>query len=389
MLAIGLISGTSADGIDAALLSVEWEDQHTPIVHLLAFHTYPYPTEVYEEILAVSDPRTGTVDRICRLNFLLGELFAQAALQIAAKGEVKLDEITVIGSHGQTIHHLPVPTGIYPGSTLQIGEPAVIAERTGITTVANFRPRDIAAGGEGAPLAPYGHYLLFGRTQQARSIHNIGGISNLTFLPASGNIEEIIAFDTGPGNMLLDGIIALATGKQEKYDRDGALAAQGQVYLPLLQFLLSHPYLQRTPPKTTGREDFGAAYLSTIWEKGEQYRLAVEDLMATVTAFTAETIIQSYQRFILPQHTLHEVVLCGGGSKNATLCRLIAEGLSPIPVRTTAAYQIDPDALEAIIFALLACETLAGRPGNLPTATGARQRVILGNITPGRPKVYL
>jgi anhydro-N-acetylmuramic acid kinase len=383
MLAIGLMSGTSADGVDAALVRIEWEEA-IPNIQLLAFDTYPYPTEVREEVLAVSDAKTGTVDRVCRLNFLLGELFAEAALQIAGRGNVPADEVAVIGSHGQTIHHLPIRQGgPPPGSTLQIAEPAVIAERTGITTVANFRPRDMAAGGEGAPLSPYGHYLLFGRGGVARSIHNIGGISNLTFLPASGDPTAIIAFDTGPGNMLLDGIIALATEGRERYDRDGALAAQGQVYTPLLQQLLTHPYLQRTPPKTTGREEFGAGYIQTIWEKGKECHLSLADLMATVTVFTAETMVQSYQRFLLPSHALTEVLLCGGGSKNTTLCRHIAAGLAPILVTTTAAYQIDPDALEAVIFALLACETLAGKPGNLPAATGASRPVVLGNITPG------
>ncbi|RMF85280.1 MAG: anhydro-N-acetylmuramic acid kinase, partial [Nitrospinota bacterium] len=253
MLAIGLMSGTSADGIDAALVNIE--EGAAPAVQLVAFATFPYPEEVREEILAVSDPQTGSVDRICRLNFLLGELFAEAALHIMQRGGVEADAVAVIGSHGQTIHHLPASRQAgNTGSTLQIGEAAIIAERTGITTVADFRPRDIAAGGEGAPLAPYGHYLLFGRQNVARAVHNIGGISNLTFLPASGNLAEIIAFDTGPGNMLIDGIVTRATAGQKRYDRDGVLAAQGRVHAPLLQWLLQHPYLQRTPPKSTGRE---------------------------------------------------------------------------------------------------------------------------------------
>jgi len=413
MKIIGLLSGTSVDGIDAALVDITGYGLETQ-VRLLGFETYPFPEGVRERVLEVSSPETGTVDKICHLNFYLGELFAQAAVHLAKQGGYDLEEIDLIGTHGQTIHHLPEPRyerGLTPPSplrpeeksgflairsTLQIGEPSIIAERTGCTVVADFRPRDIAAGGEGAPLAPYAHYLLFRSGENARAVHNIGGISNVTFIPARAEPQQVIAFDTGPGNVIIDGLTREITRGKLSFDLDGRMAAGGQVHPPLLNWLMEHPYLRKPPPKTTGREEFGGEFIQKLFGKAVEQNLPSEDLLATATAFTAESIADSYRRFLPlgieagtgPSDGLKpasvEVILCGGGARNKTLAAMLQKALSPIPVKSVEDYGYSGDALEALLFALLARETVLGIPNNLPSATGARYPVVLGKILPGR-----
>lgn len=351
-----------------------------------AFQTYPFSDEMRETILQASDPSRGTVDLLCRLNVALGEAFARAASDVASQAGIPLTAIDLIGSHGQTVQHLPQPTvcgGYLVRATLQLGEPCVIAERTGVTTVADFRPRDLAAGGEGAPLAPYVHYLLFGDVALTRVVHNIGGISNVTVIPASATLGDIFAFDTGPGNMLIDGIVRRLSGGQEAYDRDGQRAFRGRAHRPLVEDLLGHPYLARMPPKSTGREVFGQVFLDDIWARASHIGISDDDLVATVTAFTAATMIDAYRRFILPRYPLVEVVLCGGGSHNPALIRPFHEGLSPTRFRSSDDFGIAADALEAVIFAVLAYETVCGHATNVLTATGAQGRVILGKVVPG------
>ena len=243
-------------------------------LHVHAFHTLPFPSGMREAILAASDPRTGTVDLLCRLNVALGEVFAEAALEVSRQAGIPIGEVDLIGSHGQTVQHLPEPFllgGHRICATLQLGEPSVIAERTGVMTVADFRPRDMAAGGEGAPLAPHVHYLLFGDAQRPRIVHNIGGISNVTVLPAGGGLVEVQAFDTGPGNMLIDGAIGFLTGGQELFDKDGVRAGRGRIHQLFVDELCAHPYFHRHPPKSTGREMFGAVFLDQVLARGRSW----------------------------------------------------------------------------------------------------------------------
>jgi anhydro-N-acetylmuramic acid kinase len=382
---IGLMSGTSVDGVDAALVWIDGSTQARP-VRLDAFLTYPFPPGLHELILQASEAHTGTVDLVCRLNVVLGEVFAEAALAVARQAGVSMQAVDLIGSHGQTVHHLPQPTalgGYAVRATLQLGEPCVIAERTGVTTVADFRPRDMAAGGEGAPLAPYIHYLLFKDAHQTRVVHNIGGISNVTVLPAAAKLADVMAFDTGPGNMLIDGVVGHLTRGRETFDRDGQWASQGQIHQALLQELLTHPFLRRSPPKSTGRETFGKGMLADLLRRRTQLAISDADLLATVTAFSAAAMGDGYRRFILPQHPRFESVLCGGGSRNPTLIGYLRQELPAVAWRISDEFGIPADALEAVIFAMLAFETMAGRPANVPAATGAQHAVVMGKVVPG------
>jgi anhydro-N-acetylmuramic acid kinase len=356
-------------------------------IRLEAFYTFPFPPGMREAILAASDSRSGTVDLLCRLNVALGEIFAEAALEVARQASIPIGAVDLIGSHGQTVQHMPVPSPLAGHSiraTLQLGEPSVIAERTGVMTVADFRPRDMAAGGEGAPLAPYVHYVLFGDAHRTRIIHNIGGISNVTVLPAGGELMDVLAFDTGPGNMPIDGAIGRLTGDRESFDKDGARARCGRVDQALVEELLAHPFLRRLPPKSTGREGFGSVFLDQVFARAMELGVMGDDLIATLTAFTAATIADAYRRFILPRHPHLESVLCGGGSRNPTLTSWFSRELREVEWRVCDDFGISADALEAVIFAVLAHETVCGHAANVPTATGAKRAVILGKVVPGR-----
>lgn len=260
---IGLMSGTSVDGVDAAMVEVR-DDRPSPRVQVLAHQTYPYPPHLREQLLAASYPDSSRVDLICHANAAVGACFAEAALAIAAVAGLPIDQVDLIGSHGQTIYHIPVATATpwRSVSTLQIGEPCVIAERTGVTTIADFRPRDMAAGGLGAPLAPYGHHQLFADPQRPKLVQNIGGIANVSTLTET-DVMQTLAFDTGPGNMLIDEAARHATGGRQHFDADGQLAAQGQTHAGLLAELLQHPFLTQAPPKATGRETFG----KEMWQR--------------------------------------------------------------------------------------------------------------------------
>ena len=374
----GLMSGTSADGVDAAIVDIGPRG-----VHLVAFDTFPHPRAVREQIFQCFDPSTARVDDLCHLNFVLGEVFADAVIHLADESGVPLRSIDIIGSHGQTVYH--IPEGRRFGrkvirSTLQIGEPSVIAERTGITTVADFRPRDIAAGGEGAPLVPYADYFLFRDRRKGRAVQNIGGIANVTFLPPGAAADRIIAFDTGPGNMMIDRIAHHATGGRASYDAGGRLAARGQVNERLLAELMRHPYLRRRPPKSTGRETFGAHFADAVYRRARRRRLPTLDILATVTAFTARSIADAYRRFLpaMPD----EVLLCGGGARNRTLVGRLRDELRPARIAPMDDFGLPARAKEAVSFAILAYATVHGIPNNVPSATGARSQVVLGKIVP-------
>jgi anhydro-N-acetylmuramic acid kinase len=381
---IGLISGTSVDGIDAALIEVR-DDGLSTQVRVLAYDTYPYPEHLQAQLLAAAYPDSSSVDLICHLNVAVGMSFAEAAIAIADAAGISLEWVDLIGSHGQTIHHIPVATTQPPRmvSTLQIGEPSIIAERTGITTVADFRPRDMAAGGLGAPLAPYGHYQLFADPQRPKLVQNIGGIANVSVLTET-DVMQTLAFDTGPGNMLIDEAARYATGGRQYFDDGGQLAAQGQAHAGLLSELLQHPFIAQAPPKATGREAFGKALWKQIRDRADDCNLSLADLARTCTAFTVESIAQNYERFIFPHSAIDEIIVCGGGAENPLLMELFRHRMQPITVVTPEHYGYPNAALEAIIFAMLAHATMHRRPSNIPRTTGAAHPVILGKIVPGR-----
>jgi anhydro-N-acetylmuramic acid kinase len=382
MKVIGLMSGTSADGVDAALVEIHGSG-HNLHVKPVAFHTYPYAGPFHTRLLsALADSR---LPDVCHLHAVLGEWFARAALRLLREADVPARRVGLIGSHGQTFHHLPLPMrepGIGPvRSTLQLGAAAVIAERTGITTVSDFRMRDMAAGGEGAPLTPYVHNILFRHRSATRVVVNIGGISNLTYLPSRQRSGSVRAFDTGPGNMVMDGLVRHLTNQREGFDRNGRLAAKGKVHENLLRQLLRHPFLRRRPPKSTGREEFGEAFLRDILRVGHRPGLAPADLIATVTAFTAFAIADA-QKFLPAK--VDEVLVCGGGARNSTLMQMLQSTWGSTPVRPVEALGWDGRAIEAIAFAVLAYQAVHNVACNLPSVTGARRKVVLGAVTSGR-----
>jgi anhydro-N-acetylmuramic acid kinase len=381
MRVLGMMSGTSADGIDAAI--VELTGQPPTLGWKLVKHAhFPFSDEIQAEIFGCFNPQTSSVDRLCALNFSLGRAYAEAALEIIEQSGLRPQDIDLIGNHGQSVWH--IPSGPH-ASTLQIGEAAVITEITGVTTIHNFRSRDMAAGGQGAPLVSYIDMLLFSHPQTSRVLQNIGGIANGTYLPNSLQIsggEKPFAFDTGPGNMLIDDAIRRISGGRQHFDAGGALASQGKVAENLLRGWIEHePYFHLAPPKTTGRELFGEQYGAILWEQAQQTNLSEADYAATITAFTARTIAAAFRDFMpaMPD----EIVVSGGGAYNRTLLKMLAGEVTPARVRTIDDLGMSPDAKEAVAFAVLAYETWHNRPGNLPSATGARKSVVLGSITPG------
>ena len=383
MKIVGLMSGTSGDGVDAALVEFSGRGK-TLRARALAADTLPYPRSLQQRILTASI--AGTVAEICHLNALLGEWFANAALHVIRTAKVRPADVAAIGSHGQTVHHLP--QGIQaPGvgavrSTLQIGEAAVIAERTGITTIANFRPRDIAAGGQGAPLAPAAHALLLRHPRRARLIVNLGGISNVTYVPRGGVWDGVLAFDTRPANMVLDGLVNRATNGRLAMDREGKWALKGRIDDRLLGKLLAHPFLSRRPPKSTGREEFGRPLIDELVSIQKNVGLSTEDLLATCSIWTAKAVGTS-RRWI--KGTIDEVVVGGGGVRNRAVMDNLAAVFAPVPVTTFDALGWQSKAFEAVAFALLAYQTMTGQSGNIPAVTGARHPVLLGAIVPSGP----
>jgi len=378
---VGLMSGTSADGIDAALVELDGYGVDTKL-KLLSFHFAAYTKKVREQIFELFSPNKGCVEKICQMNFLLGKLFADAVVTVIDKAGLSPSEVHLIGSHGQTIYHLPPSSGAKVPSTLQIGEPAVIANLTGIPVIADFRVADVAAGGEGAPLVPYVDFLLFRKEKETRALQNIGGISNLTVIPPNAKLNEIVAFDTGPGNMLIDAAVNLLTSGKKQFDPDGSIAAKGQTNKELLSELMAHPFITGSPPKTTGREEFGVHFAQKYVEKAKMQGIIDLDILATFTEFTAKSIYENYKKFIFPKHNIHELILSGGGIYNSTLVKKIKRYFQNVSITKIDEYGINSDAKEAVAFAVLANETLMGNPNNVPNVTGARNPVILGKIIP-------
>ena len=389
---IGLMSGTSVDGIDAAVVEITGHGLETTVT-LIAFETFPFPSDVPQRILALCQPDTSRVDDICEMNFYIGHLFAEAVKHILQKNGIHANDIDLIGSHGQTIHHLPRDPNTdrkdsrYP-STLQIGEPAVIAHETGIPTIADFRVADMAAGGQGAPLVSYPDYLLFHDSAKTVGLLNIGGIANLTVLPANGSFDSVSAADTGPGNMCVDAAVSEITDGRERYDKAGQRAAQGTPYRPLVDEWLQHPFFQLTPPKTTGREMFGHTFAMECLSACRQHNLADNDVIATLTELTVQTVALYISQFAAgsppvtgeEQNPIGILYVSGGGVHNQTIMQRLSEVLVDTTVEPVDNSGISADAKEAIAFAILANESLHGQPGNLPSATGASVRKILGKF---------
>jgi anhydro-N-acetylmuramic acid kinase len=359
MRVAGVMSGTSLDGVDVAVVDIEGRRVRT-----VAFRSTQYSSSLRRAILDVSDADTTTA-AISRLSFRLGEVYARAIVETCRRRGVPLESVLLIGCHGQTIYH---ESG---RNTLQIGEAAVIAERTGIPVVSDFRTRDIAAGGKGAPLVPFADYLLFHRRGRHRVMLNIGGIANITSISKDGGV---VAFDTGPGNMVIDALTALHTGGKQKFDRGGWIAAQGTVNRRLLDGLLKDSYYREKPPKSAGREQYGAEFVQRMMKSGA----ALPDLIATATVLTAATIALGVREFAAG---CEELIAAGGGVHNRQIMAHLAALLPDVAIATTADYGIDVDAKEAVAFAILAHETWRRRPSNLPSATGARRAVVLGKVS--------
>ncbi len=392
-LYVGLMSGTSVDGIDAALVRVDGRPPKLKAT-VLAHVAQEWPEELRHRLLAVMAPARTDTQEFCKLNMLVAKGFAAATFKLLAAAKVPAKKITAIGSHGQTVCHLPPPHS--EASTLQLGDPSVLATLTGIPVVGNFRPADMAVGGQGAPLVPWTDAVLLAHPKKIRCTQNIGGIANVTYLPAGGK-GDILAFDTGPGNMLIDAIVALSTGGTKKYDEDGKLAAKGQLLPTIYEMLQNHPYFERKPPKTTGREDFGASVAKDLYHLLVTSRHEVSgkkakcDLIHTVTRLTAWSIVDAYMRYLpkIPD----DMILCGGGAQNPVLMRMLQdEWYRQSPdrkphIRVIDDFGIPNKAKEAASFALLAHATLTGMPANVPSVTGASRGVILGVVAGKMPVI--
>ncbi len=368
------MSGTSVDGITVALMEITGTGEGVQI-DLLGYRTYVYDVEVRKRVFNLFNPSAGTVQDVCEMNYVVGEAFGEAANHLMDDLGVSRDKVDIIGSHGQTIWHQPdavAVSGYGAKSTLQIGEPAVISEKTGLPVVSDFRKADMAVGGEGAPLIPYLDYVMHRDPVENRVLQNIGGISNLTYLRAGVSHRDVIAFDTGPGNMIIDALVERYTGAS--YDADGVFASRGVADKRLLEELLSHQYYTQRPPKTTGREVFGDVYSEKVAAKADELNLCPEDVVATVTKLTVETIINAYKQ--LPEE-IDAVYVSGGGAKNPVIVEGLRNGLN-VPVYDYSVLGIPGEAKEALLVALLANENVMGTPSNMISVTGARRCVVLG-----------
>ena len=380
---IGLMSGTSLDAIDVAMVRIQKHGLNA-VVRLEHFREYPYPPKIRQVVRELFDPKRARIDDICRYDFILGEVFAAAVLRMLKETKIKAETVDLVASAGQTIWHDPEVSLVDAGvdwidhpletrSTFAIGQSAVIAERTGIITVGDLRVRDVAAGGQGAPLVPYFDWVLLRHKSRGRCIQNIGGIGNVTYIPPKANWDQVIAFDTGPGNMIVDDLAWVATNGRQTYDVDGALGEVGKVRDDLLDRWMSDPYFAKTPPKTTGRELFGAQFAKRITEESPD--VDIHDLIATATALTAESIARAYRDFVQPLGPIHEVMLAGGGAKNPTLVRMIQERM---PKQKLMIYKAS-EAKEAMAMAMIANDSVVGLVTNVAGATGGRPTV-LGKI---------
>lgn len=376
MLAVGLMSGTSLDGVDTVLCEISGQDESTKVKQLY-FKTYDIPESLRTKIRKCCSRELIPVDLICSLNFELGYLFADAVKSLCKDANVKLEDLSFIASHGQTIFHIPKAYDDYVPSTLQIGEAAIIANECKTKVISNFRVMDMAVGGEGAPLVPYSETLLYGEENQAVALQNIGGIGNVTVLPKKGDTKKVIAFDTGPGNMMIDEAVRTFYGK--KYDTDGYYARQGNLIPSLAAELKEHPYFNLEIPKTTGREMFGEHFTKSILEK--YHSCEPNDLIHTFTWFTAYSIAYHYKKYLISEYGLKKCIIGGGGAYNSYLLELIRNEIPEVTVMTQEDHGFSSEAKEALAFVILGNQTYHRSPSNVPSATGAKKSVILGQIT--------
>lgn len=378
-IGIGIMSGTSVDGVDVAIISVKGSGEELSYQQL-AFDTVDIPQDLRKKIFKQFSPAESSVDKLCSLNFELGQLFALAARSVVENAGLRMEDIDFIGSHGQTIYHIPVDQSDADlvKSTMQIGEASVLAEMFQCPVVSDFRVRDMAAGGEGAPLVPYVDHLLYRSDTENIALQNIGGIGNVTYLPKGGSASDVIAFDTGPGNMIMDEAMNILTDGKFLFDKNGELAAKGTINEDIIKELMAHPYFRLSVPKSTGRELFGAVFTRELVDRMLGKGLSSEDILATVTMFTALTVVDQLDRFL--PGGVDTLVVSGGGAYNATLLRFLKE-LDDYAVKTQEDLGFSSESKEAVAFALLANETLFGVPNNVPTATGAAKQVVLGKVT--------
>ncbi|TFW52470.1 anhydro-N-acetylmuramic acid kinase [Bacillus sp. 007/AIA-02/001] len=378
MYVAGVMSGTSLDGIDVALVHIDGSGVDSK-VELIHFTTVPFCNDMKNDIQQALSIENSNVQLICSLNFKLGLRFANAVKEVCKEANFPLRQLDLIGSHGQTIYHQPQQDGGMIPSTLQIGEPAIIAYETNTTVISNFRTMDMAAGGQGAPLVSYSEIILYRHQTKNRLLQNIGGIGNVTVIPSQLSEKSVIAFDTGPGNMVMDEVCQRLF--QLSYDQNGNIAKQGVVVEEVLTYCMNHPFLKMNPPKSTGREQFGEEFVSELLKRFEKH--SKENILTTVTRFTASSIVYHYKEFILPYYEIDEVILGGGGSYNDTLVEMIRHGLKEEKCALFLQEDIgySSESKEAIAFAILANETYHRNPSNVPSATGAKNSVILGNIT--------
>jgi len=388
LLVLGLMSGTSADAIDVALAKISGAPPHLS-AQLLNHTSINFPQAIRKEILRVAEQQPISAGDLSQLNFRLGEVFAEAALTACKRFRIAKKKIALIGSHGQTIFHqgTPVPYLARPtASTLQIGEASIIAARTNITTVADFRPADIAQGGQGAPLVPYADYLLYRHPKLGRVSLNLGGIANITVLPANAKPTQVFAFDTGPANMLIDALVQHFTHGRQRYDKNASLAQTGRAIPALVNELMKDPYFRLAPPKSTGREYYGRAYVKNLLSAGRRHHAKPTDLIRAATIFTALSIVDALHRFVLPRHKIHQLIISGGGARNPLVIAQLAAALPQIEIVPSAQLGVPEEAKEAYAFALMAYETFHQRPANLPSATGAQGPAILGKISYAPPR---
>ena len=388
LLVLGLMSGTSADGIDVALARITGAPPRVK-AQLLADTAVKFPAAVRTEVLRVAEQRPISAGELSQLNSRLGGLFAEAATTACKRFRVALSFVDLIGSHGQTIFHQGVPVpylGARVASTLQIGEAAVIAARTGVTTVGDFRPADMALGGQGAPLVPYADYLLYGDAKRGRVSLNLGGIANVTVIPAGAARERVFAFDTGPANMLIDALVTHFTRGRKKFDDNAAMARAGRAIPALLDELMRDAYLKEAPPKSTGREYYGAEYVKRVLAMGRRHGAKPNDLIRCATIFTALSVVDALNRFVVPKNKIDQMIVSGGGTRNPLIMAQLSAALPNVEVLPSSRVGVPEEAKEAFAFALMAYETFHQRPGNMFSATGATGPAILGKISYAPPR---
>jgi anhydro-N-acetylmuramic acid kinase len=381
MIVAGVMSGTSADGIDVALVRISSaSDRSKPRIKFLGHAAFPYPKDVRRAVLAAMNAPRASVADLARLNFLLAGLYAEAVLATQRRFRIKAE---LVGCHGQTLYHQGDPApflGRKLAVTWQTGEGAVIAARVGVPVVSDFRPADIAAGGKGAPLVPFFDYLMYRDARVGCVVQNIGGIANLTAVPAGASLDKVLAFDTGPGNMVIDAVTERLFG--ERYDREGRIAASGAVLEHVVAGLLRLPFFRRKPPKTAGREEFGREFVQEFMKRCG--RANKRDVVATATALTARSIAEALRRFVITRRSsFSEFIISGGGVNNPTLLAMLANELRPfgLRIRVSDKFGVPSEAKEAMAFALLAYQTWKRQPSNVPSATGAKGPAILGKIS--------